>query len=179
MTDQISTNPPEPTTPAPAANTLSKKLVIAAICLLIPTGVLAYAFMQGGSHQANGAGVTNMPATTNHPMASSGGSAFTATNFTFKDGTYSATGHYSSPGGAETIEVSLTLKDGIITDANVVSDAFRPMSMRMQGMFVDSYKPLVVGKSLNEVNLSKVSGSSLTPRGFNDAVAQIKTEAKA
>jgi hypothetical protein len=40
------------------------------------------------------------------------------------------------------------------------------------------YKQYVVGKKIDEVQLTKVSGSSLTPQGFNDALAKIKAEAK-
>jgi hypothetical protein len=53
-----------------------------------------------------------------------------------------------------------------------------PESVQFEGMFADSYKPLVVGKSVDSINLDKVSGSSLTPKGFNDALDQIKSQAK-
>jgi hypothetical protein len=82
-----------------------------------------------------------------------------------------------SPGGSETVDLSLTLKDGIITDANFLPKSERPMSLRFQNQFAAGYKELVIGKKINEVNLIKVSGSSLTPKGFNDAVAQIKAKA--
>jgi hypothetical protein len=38
---------------------------------------------------------------------------------------------------------------------------------------------LVVGKSVDEVSLSRVAGSSLTSLGFNNALTQIKEDAKA
>lgn len=97
----------------------------------------------------------------------------------YKDGTYEATGHYESPGGEEEIEVSITVKDGTVTDTSTVSKATNPKSVMMQGVFIDNYKAMVVGKSLDEVKLDKVAGSSLTPKGFNDAVEQIKKEAVA
>ena len=97
----------------------------------------------------------------------------------YKDGTYSATGNYVSPGGAESIRVTLTLKDDVIVDITTVSNAFRPESKIYQGKFISGYKTLVVGKKIDEVELTKVSGSSLTPKGFRDALAQIKTQAKA
>ncbi len=167
MTDQN----PQPT-PTPPASGLSQKIAIIAICLIIPAGVLAYAYMNRASQPSANVSMENAAAETPTTPVSTTASPY-------KDGTYTATGHYSSPGGAETIGVSLTLKDGVITDATVTPEATRPMSMRMQGMFTENYKPLVVGKSLDEVSLTKVSGSSLTPKGFNDAVAQIKTEAQA
>lgn len=52
------------------------------------------------------------------------------------------------------------------------------MSARFQDLFAQNYKPLVIGKNIDEVQLGKVSGSSLTPMGFNDALAKIKTQAQ-
>jgi hypothetical protein len=37
----------------------------------------------------------------------------------------------------------------------------------------------VVGKSLDDIKVSKVAGSSLTSGGFNKAIEQIKTDATA
>ncbi len=99
---------------------------------------------------------------------------------TYKDGTYSATGTYNSPAGKENIEVSITLKEDIITDATVTPEATDPISQKHQNQFVGGYKSLVIGKNIDDVELSgDISGSSLTPMGFDNAVAQIKSEAKA
>jgi len=101
------------------------------------------------------------------------------TTSTYKDGTYSAIGDYTSPGGAESIQVTLTLQNDIVTDATVVSDATRPNSVKFQGEFIAGYKAQVIGQDISTLNLTKVSGSSLTPKGFDDAVAKIKVEATA
>ncbi len=98
---------------------------------------------------------------------------------TFKDGTYTQEGTYISPGGEEHIGVKLTIKDGIVTDSEVTPEAVRPMSQKFQGQFAGGYKEFVVGKNITEIKLDKVAGSSLTPKGFNDAVEKIKAEAKA
>ncbi len=97
----------------------------------------------------------------------------------FKDGTYTATGNYNSPGGAEQIKITLTIKDDVVTKATAVSIATRPETKNFQGQFVAGFAAQVVGKKIGEVSLSKVSGSSLTPKGFNDAVRQIRIESKA
>jgi len=97
----------------------------------------------------------------------------------YKDGTYSVEGEYTSPGGAEKINVTLVLKDDVIVDATVKSLATLPASVNWQGKFVSGVKAEVVGKKLSEVTLTKVSGSSLTPKGWNDAVAKIMVQAKA
>jgi len=97
----------------------------------------------------------------------------------YKDGSYNAEGMYTSPGGAESIDVSITLKDGVVTDAKVVSNATRPMSKQMQGSFIGGFKEQVIGKNIDQINITKVSASSLTPKGFKDALEKIKAEAKA
>lgn len=96
----------------------------------------------------------------------------------YKDGMYTQEGDYTSPGGPEQIEVKLTLKNGIVEQAEVTPKAVLPKSKFMQGVFVENYKSLVVGKNIKDLRLDKVAGSSLTPKGFNDAVEKIKAEAK-
>jgi uncharacterized protein with FMN-binding domain len=97
----------------------------------------------------------------------------------YKDGTYTAEGVYTSPAGSEKINVTLFLKDDVIVDATVKALATVPASVNWQGKFISGVKAEVVGKKLSEVTLTKVSGSSLTPKGWNDAVAKIQTQAKA
>lgn len=103
----------------------------------------------------------------------------TATAALYEDGTYSVVGNYNSPGGPESINVTATLKNDIVTAVEVVSNAVLPNSKKFQGIFIANYKPLVIGKNIDSIQLDKVSGSSLTPKGFNDALADIRTEAKA
>ena len=96
----------------------------------------------------------------------------------YKNGTYSATGSYGSPGGTENISVTLTLTNDIITDITVTPGAYDRRSQSYQNIFISNYKQYVVGKNIASVNLGKISSSSLTPIGFNDALAQIKANAK-
>lgn len=98
---------------------------------------------------------------------------------TYKDGTYSATGSYMSPGGLDHVDVTLTLKSDIVTDVSVTPKPGDATSAHYQGIFVANYKQYVVGKDISTVKLDKVSGSSLTGKGFNDAVTQIEAQAKA
>jgi len=97
----------------------------------------------------------------------------------YKNGTYSATGSYSSPGGTENISVTLTLSNDIITSVSVTSGAYDRRSQSYQNIFITNYKQYVIGKNIASVNLGKISSSSLTPIGFNNALAQIKAQAKA
>lgn len=92
----------------------------------------------------------------------------------YKDGSYTATGEYQSPGGNESIEVTLTLADSKVTKAEVVPHASSGNAKQYQTQFSEGISGEVVGKSLDELSVTRVSGSSLTSRGFNDAVDQIK-----
>ncbi len=98
---------------------------------------------------------------------------------TYNDGAYSAAGVYRSPAGAESVTVSLILKDDVIIDATFIGDATHKKSIAMQAAFTEGFNEQVVGKSLDEVSVGVVNGSSLTGVGFMDAVAKIKVEAKA
>lgn len=97
----------------------------------------------------------------------------------YKDGIYTANGTYMSPGGQDEIKVTLTLKNDIVTDATVVTVVADRTSQRYQDKFISGYKQYVVGQNISSLKLTVVSGSSLTPEGFNAAVAKIKTQAKA
>ncbi|MCX6753104.1 MAG: hypothetical protein NTW62_02055 [Candidatus Nomurabacteria bacterium] len=97
----------------------------------------------------------------------------------YKDGSYSATGSYNSPGGYDELGVSLVLKNDTITDINVTNMAGDGTSSRYQDRFISGYKQYVVGQKIDDIYLSRVSGASLTPIGFNDALDQIKSKAKA
>jgi uncharacterized protein with FMN-binding domain len=97
----------------------------------------------------------------------------------YKDGTYTATASYMSPGGSDDLTVSLTLKNGVVTDSTVTPGAHDGKSSRYQDKFIAGYKNLVIGKSIDTLKLGAVSGASLTPVGFNAAVVKIKTQAQA
>lgn len=96
----------------------------------------------------------------------------------YNNGTYTATGSYNSPGGVDFVGVSLTLKNDIITGVTVTPTAQDGTSRRYQAKFVSGYKQYVFGKDITSVHLDVVSGSSLTPKGFNAALAKIESEAK-
>ncbi|MBC7564941.1 calcium-binding protein [Candidatus Saccharibacteria bacterium] len=103
----------------------------------------------------------------------------TATSTMYRDGTYTSTGTYLSPGGQESLDLTVTLKDGIVVNSSIMQTADNGSSREYQSAFASSYKDQVVGKNVNRVSLSRVSGSSLTSNGFNDALDQVKKDAKA
>jgi hypothetical protein len=97
---------------------------------------------------------------------------------TYADGTYEATGSYANPGGTSSVDVTLTLADNTVTDVEVAPGA-TGTSLTYQEKFISGIDDEVVGKAVNDIAVSKVSGSSLTSQGFSEALAQIKSEAAA
>lgn len=121
---------------------------------------------------------TTKPTSTTAPATKTPVTAKPATTANkYKDGTYSATGSYNSPAGAEQLPVTVTLKTDTVTDAQVKVVATNQKSKYMQEQFANGFKQYVVGKKLSDINVGKVSSSSLTGMGFNDAIAKIKTQA--
>ena len=112
-------------------------------------------------------------------IAPADSSTNSATTLAYKDGTYTAVGSYVSPGGPDQISVTLTISKDIVTDASVTPMPGDNTSAKYQGIFADNYKTYVVGQDISTLNLTKVSRSSLTPKGFDDALAKIKTQAQA
>jgi uncharacterized protein with FMN-binding domain len=94
----------------------------------------------------------------------------------YADGTYNATGQYG--GLPSSIGVAVTLVDEVITAVTVTPRATDPTSLDYQTRFARAVPALVVGRHIDEVNLSKVAGSSGTPDGFNAAIQQIKARAR-
>jgi uncharacterized protein with FMN-binding domain len=105
--------------------------------------------------------------------------ATTAATSNYADGSYSATGTYQSPAGKETIDVSVTLAGGVITAVEVTPDATNPTSKQYQTAFASGVSDVVVGKEIAGLTVDTVSGSSLTPDGFNAALAEIAADAQA
>ncbi len=99
---------------------------------------------------------------------------------TYKDGTYSENTSYMSPAGQDTVGVSLTLKDGVITAVSIQNLATNEASIAYQNLFADGISSVVVGKSIDSLgSIGAVNGASLTPVGFNAAVKAIMADAQA
>lgn len=106
-------------------------------------------------------------------------SSSAADSATYEDGTYTADGSYQTPETVEQISVTMTLEDGVVTDVEVTGDPQARETVEYQGQFIDGIGDVVEGKPIDELNVSKVAGSSLTSGGFNDAVESIKEQAAA
>ncbi|WP_210493179.1 hypothetical protein [Patulibacter sp. SYSU D01012] len=133
----------------------------------------------GGDDGSSAAGASDAAATTAAAGDAATSTSATTAGSTYRDGTYSADGGYRSPNGDETIGVKLTLQGGKVTAVDVTPHATNPNSKRYQGEFAGGISGEVVGRSLDDLQVSKVAGSSLTSGGFNAAVAKIKSDAAA
>jgi uncharacterized protein with FMN-binding domain len=97
----------------------------------------------------------------------------------YKDGTYTASSDYYVPHGDETIEVSLTVSNGVIVNASVQNSEGDNESARYQEDFASVYKSHVVGKKISGLQLGTIAGASDTTQGFDDALTQIASKARA
>lgn len=149
-------------------------IIIVAVIALIAVAAIGYSMTRKPDAMQE---QTTIPTTT-EKMESQPTAADTMEAASYKDGEYKAEGNYTSPGGAESLDVTLTLAGGVVTDAEVISNATRPISKQMQASFIGGFKEQVIGKNIDEINLTKVSASSLAPKGFNNAVEEIKTQAR-
>lgn len=95
----------------------------------------------------------------------------------YVDGTYTAEGSYQTPETVETVSVMLTLRSGVVTDVEVTGEPQTRETEQYQGAFVGGIAEEIVGVSVDELDVSRVAGSSLTSAGFNAAVHDIKEQA--
>ncbi len=93
----------------------------------------------------------------------------------YTNGDYKAEGLYS--GGKKSIIVNVKLTDDAIEHVEVTPNTTIKMSLGLQKKFAAAIGDEVVGRSIDEVHLDKLAGSSLTTKGFNDALDKIKSEA--
>lgn len=121
---------------------------------------------------------TDTTTNTTTPSTPDTTSAPAADTQAYTDGTYAATGSYTSPGGTEAIKISITIQADTVTATSAQGLANDRDAEVYQQSFIEGYKSLVIGKKLDSISLSRVSGSSLTSRGFNNALNQIKDQAQ-
>lgn len=151
-------------------NTRNKKLIGLIVITLLAIGGTGAAVMLGNANPTP----SPRQVTTNSAQQSTNSAA--ATSYT--DGTYEASGAYRSPGGTQSIDVRVTLKDDAISEVTVSADGSGE-SGEYQRMFKSGISSQVIGKDIDEVNVSRVSGSSLTSSGFNRALEAIRQDARA
>ena len=161
--------------PVQQNNGMNKLVLPTVIMALIVLGAIGFYLYNSGKKTEDM--VTKAPVGEVIESQTPAASSMEQTTGVYKDGTYSVAGNYVSPGGPRTLNVKITLANGVISAAEVKATATDATSKRFQGEFVDNFKPMVIGKNIDEVTLTKVAGSSLSPKGFNDALSKVKTKA--
>lgn len=96
---------------------------------------------------------------------------------TYVDGTYTAEGTYRTPETIEQVTVTVTLAGDVVTAVEVVGDPQTRETEQHQGEFIGGIADVVVGEDIDQLQVSRVAGSSLTSGGFNEALEAIKAEA--
>lgn len=106
------------------------------------------------------------------------GSPPVGADVSYADGSYRADGDYVAPSGPESITVELSIENNSVTAVTVTPHAdggTRQSSFQTQ--FADNIAAEVVGVDIDELDVSRVAGSSLTSTGFNAAIEEIKQQA--
>lgn len=144
--------------------------------LAILAGLSLVGALAGCSGAADAGTSTDTSSSGSTDQATSGSDSGAAT---YKDGTYTESATYQAPSGTETVDVTITLADDVITAVEVAGHATDPQAKLHQGEFASGISAAVVGKDIDQISVDKVGGSSLTSGGFNKAVDAIKSDAAA
>ncbi|MGM1016854.1 MAG: FMN-binding protein [Actinomycetota bacterium] len=145
----------------------------------VPTPIRTGAALVGVAGMLVLAGCSGGADTAADANTGGGDSGGATTSGEYTDGTYTAEGSYQTPETLETVSVTLALEDGVVTEVEVTGDPQAPESQQYQGQFIGGIEQEVVGVSIDELNVDRVAGSSLTSGGFNSAVEAIKEQAAA
>ncbi len=168
-------------------------VILLVVGAVIVVGALALAFLPSNNNQV----VDNTPdaivetPTNTLPTSDSDSAVGTDSNTasdatndpvpsdsTYQDGTYTTDVTYQVPSGQfEPVKVTMTLDNDIITDVELEFEGIVGTSRLNQAKFVNAYEPLVIGKDIDSLNLSRVGGASLTTKAFNSALVNIKADA--
>jgi hypothetical protein len=158
------------------------KLAATIVAVLVVAGIVVLAdHLKSASHMVAATTTTGTATSTlaTNSASSSGVSRSNASVGAYKDGSYTATSSYRVPHGSESIRVSVTLKDGVVTASSVQNSENDFDSAQFQEEFAAAYKSYVVGKKISGLQLGAISGASDTTAGFNEALSQIASQAHA
>jgi len=159
-----------------------------AIIIVLAISLFAFVSMYGSNSSSDSSISPTLGVTQNTTVNTGGESMIStvpateatsqSTDKTYDSGiiAYAVPSHGGSSAN-ETIEVKIDL-DGQnrISSVETTHSGSDRQSARYQQDFDSEYKQFVVGKSIDEVNISRVAGASLTTDAFMEAINQIKNE---
>lgn len=83
---------------------------------------------------------------------------------------------YATPAGDEEVKVTVALDgNNVVKSLELDFVTHAPKSKMYQDLFKEGIAAQVIGKSIKEVQVGVVNGSSLTAEGFNKAIDQIES----
>ena len=95
------------------------------------------------------------------------------------DGTYSASTDYQVPERhTSTIDVEVSVVDGVVEGLDIAHTATSDESEENQDSFDRQIEDLVVGEKLEDIDLSRVGGASLTTDAFMSVLVSIISDAR-
>jgi len=90
--------------------------------------------------------------------------------------TYVTEASYFTPRRTEhDMEITFELSGETVVDVNVTYDG-GPAATPAHSGFDGAYKAEVIGQNINEIELSRTGGASLTSVAFNEAVAEVRAQ---
>ena len=127
----------------------------------------------GGDEPASASGSSSASSAPSEDSSDSSASS------SYKAGEYEAEGSYQNPGGTSSVKVKVDLgEDGTISEVEVTPEA-SGTSLQYQQKFVSGIKAEVVGKKIDDLDVSKVAGSSLTSGAYTEAIDSSTGDAQA
>ena len=100
-----------------------------------------------------------------------------ATQNTYSNGTYTANASYFTPKRVQhNISVTLTVNNDTITAADVLYDG-KEAKTPSHTNFDGAYEQRILGVEIDNLDLARVGGASLTTVAFNEALADIASDA--
>ena len=95
-----------------------------------------------------------------------------------RNGQYVVSADYEIPYGyIEPMTVSVTLLNDRVVSSTVAFNTVNLTSEGYQRAFENLYRTRVTGRTLNNIELSRIGGASLTSEAFNQALQNIKSQA--
>jgi len=109
------------------------------------------------------------------------GAAASPTAGPYADGSYTVSEDYGSVDDSvaeNSIDVTITLSDGQVSEVDVVGHASSSTSQEHLRSFVDAVDEAVVGRSVEDAHVQALAGASKTSAAFNDAVDAVAAQAR-
>ncbi len=97
---------------------------------------------------------------------------------TYKNGTYSAAQSYRVPGGTNRTNLTITVKNDVITNLDNTNTYDDQKSAFYIEEFEDAIQSEVVDIDISSISLNRVGGASLTTAAFSEALQTALNEAR-